>query len=406
MNNTKLLLLTCVLAGLSVTGCKKDEGPTAPVTPDPVASFTYSGVTLSPANISFQNTSKNANKYFWEFGDGTTSTVSSPTKTFNSAGTITVKLTASDSTTGKSASTSQQITIGPGPVASFTYSGQTASPANISFQNTSQNANKYLWEFGDGTTSTVSSPTKTFTSAGTFNVKLTASDSATGKSASISQQIAILPGPLASFAYSGQTATPAALTFQNSSLNANSYLWDFGDGTTSTLVNPTKTYTAQGTYTVRLTATNTSYNRSDTISKQIRVTPGSVFIDRIYVDNIPFVDASGGGWDLTSGPDLFANIIDSVSTALYSTRANYYLDVTPASLPVSWIVSPAYQITNWARAFYVDLWDYDGLTSNDYIGYVNGFRINTVISQLGYVTTLSLQNTSGTIKVRLLLRWQ
>jgi len=114
MKHIRLWLLTFVLAGLSATSCNKDEGPTAPVRPDPVASFTSSGLAVSPATISFQNTSQNANKYFWEFGDGTTSTLFSPTKIFNSAGTFTVKLTASDSTTGKSASASQQINIGPG----------------------------------------------------------------------------------------------------------------------------------------------------------------------------------------------------------------------------------------------------------------------------------------------------
>jgi len=325
MNNIKSFLVTCLLAGITIIGCKKEEGPTGPSRPDPVASFTYSG--------------------------------------------------------------------------------QTVSPATISFQNTSQNANKFRWEFGEGTTSSLTNPTKTYSSAGTFSVKLTASDSISGKSSQASQQISILPGPVAAFSYTGQTVTGATITFQNSSLNANSYSWDFGDGTTSTAANPTKTYSTQGTYTVRLTATNTSYNRSDAATRQIQITPSSVFIDRVYVDNIPFVDASGAGWDLLSGPDLFFNLTDSVSTVLYSTQSRYYADLAPGNLPVNWTIVPAYQIANWSKALYVDLWDYDGI-SNDYIGYTSGFRISTVIAQLGYVTTLSLQNTSGTIRVRLILRWQ
>ena len=48
---------------------------------------------------------------------------------------------------------------------------------------------------------------------------------------------------------------PLFTTFTNASSEADSYEWDFGDSTTSTLTNPTKTYTAPGTYTVRLTAT-------------------------------------------------------------------------------------------------------------------------------------------------------
>lgn len=326
MNKIKSFLVTCLIAGISIIGCKKDDGPTAPSRPDPVASFSYTG--------------------------------------------------------------------------------QTISPATISFQNTSQNANKFLWDFGDGTTSTLLSPTKTYSVAGTFTIKLTATDSVAGKSSQASQQISILPGPIAAFSYTGQTVTGATITFQNSSLNANSYAWDFGDGTSSTAVNPTKTYSTAATYTVRLTATNTSYNKSDAATKQIQITPSSVFIDRVYVDNIPFVDASGAGWDLTSGPDLFFNLIDSVSTVLYSTQWRYYADLAPANLPVNWTIVPAYQIADWSKALYIDLWDYDGITSNDHIGYTSGFRISTVIAQLGYVTTLSLQNTSGTIRVRLILRWQ
>lgn len=293
----------------------------------------------------------------------------------------------------------------PDPVASFTYAGQAVSPAVITFQNTSQNANSYRWEFGDGDTSTVTNPIKTYTIGGTYTVRLTATNTSTGKSNSASQQINITAGPVASFNYGGQTVTPATITFQNTSQNANSYLWDFGDGSTSTQTNPSKTYTTHGTYTVKLIASNTTVGRSDSTTRQITITPGRVFIDRVYVDNIPFTDGSGVSWDLTSGPDLYFNIVDSVNTVLY-TPGTYFLDLTPASLPVSWLLNPSYEITNWGRTLYIDLWDYDTPDPNDYIGYPSGFRINTVIAQSGYLTTLSLQNTAGTIRVRVILRWQ
>ena len=56
--------------------------------------------------------------------------------------------------------------------------------------------------------------------------------------------------------------TPAAITFQNTSKNADNYLWDFGDGTASTLANPSKTYNDKGTFTVKLTATNSVSGKS------------------------------------------------------------------------------------------------------------------------------------------------
>ncbi len=51
---------------------------------------------------------------------------------------------------------------------------------------------------------------------------------------------------------------PAVVTFTNQSMNANSYRWDFGDGTTSNLANPTKTYSSIGAFTIRLTASGSA----------------------------------------------------------------------------------------------------------------------------------------------------
>lgn len=72
------------------------------------------------------------------------------------------------------------------------------------------------------------------------------------------------PAPIASFTWSSQNLTaPATVSFTNTSINGSSYVWDFGDGGSSTLLSPTYTYSKGGTYTVRLTVngqggTNTS----------------------------------------------------------------------------------------------------------------------------------------------------
>jgi hypothetical protein len=329
MNNVKSFLVTCLIAGISIVGCSKDSSsPTAPARPDPVASFSYTGQTISPATISFQNTSLNANKFLWDFGDGTTSTLASPTKVYNTAGTFTVKLTATDSIAGKSSQANQQITV--------------------------------------------------------------------------------LPGPIAAFSYTGQTVTGASITFQNSSLNANSYSWDFGDGTASTAVNPTKTYSTATTYTVHLTATNTSYNKSDVATQQIQITFGAVFIDQVFVDNIPFVDSLGNRWDLLRGPNLYLAIADSVHSILYTTQSRYHADLKPTDLPVNWSVTPSYQILNWSKTLYIDLWDYNTILANTYMLRSQEFQINNIIKTKGYVTTLSLLRTvaGGTVQVRVILRWQ
>lgn len=75
---------------------------------------------------------------------------------------------------------SDEDVVNPTPTADFTFASDATSPGKIKFSNTSTNASSYLWEFGDGTTSTEASPAHTFPVNGTFQVKLTISSSANG----------------------------------------------------------------------------------------------------------------------------------------------------------------------------------------------------------------------------------
>ncbi|MDP2386783.1 MAG: PKD domain-containing protein [Bacteroidota bacterium] len=133
--------------------------------------------------------------------------------------------------------------------ASFTNSnvGQT-----FTFTNTTTNGVSYLWDFGDGTTSTLANPTHTYPNGGTYNVCLTATNEC------VSNQICSsitfgCSNPTAVFtsSVSGLTAN-----FTNTSANATSYNWSFGDAISSTQQNPSHVYNASGTYTVTLTTTN------------------------------------------------------------------------------------------------------------------------------------------------------
>lgn len=126
----------------------------------------------------------------------------------------------------------------------------------------------------------------------------------------------------------------------------------------------------------------------------------------VIVDQFPFTVNGGVSWDIGSGPDLFFTIIDSVKNTVYQV-GNYYENLTPSSLPVQWDLSPELEFltSSWNKTYFINLWDYDPLDANDDIGFTNGFKITQQISA-NYPTTVSLQNTSGTIKVRLLLRWQ
>ena len=125
----------------------------------------------------------------------------------------------------------------------------------VTMSNTSVLADSYLWDFGDGGTSALKNPEHIYATAGTYSVSLTATGP--GGSNTISKPITV----------SGVTTTPPVPSF-SVSINekvvqftytgtaASSYLWDFGDGKTSTQKNPSNIYDEAGTYTVGLAATN------------------------------------------------------------------------------------------------------------------------------------------------------
>jgi hypothetical protein len=134
------------------------------------------------------------------------------------------------------------------------------------------------------------------------------------------------------------------------------------------------------------------------------VTYTRVFIEQVSIVAMPFVDGSGIAWDLTSGPDPFYNLVSNPATIVSSTEGSYRPDITPSSLPVAWSYSPAFEITDWTQYYYLALYDYDPADANDVIGSTGIFRMEDV--KAGYPVSYTASNTSGTIQVRLTLRWQ
>ncbi len=123
---------------------------------------------------------------------------------------------------------------------------------SVVFTSTSTAANNWLWNFGEGanpaTANTEGPHTVNYTSSGQKTVSLTINGSVLTTKTNF---VTINPNASAGFSFviNGNTAS-----FANSSQNAQTYLWDFGDGTTSTETNPMHSYTANGTYNVSLTA--------------------------------------------------------------------------------------------------------------------------------------------------------
>ncbi len=154
------------------------------------------------------------------------------------------------------------------------------SPLLVNFVNNSTSTtDTYIWNFGDNITSTFSNPLHVYKQSGTFNVELTAiSDKGCVTNKTLTNYINVWPNPNAKFEYLPLVPTfiNSNVSFTNLSEGASAYLWSFGDGATSNLVNPNHTYGSSGTYLVNLVALS-SYGCKDTVLYSIEVKDGMTF---------------------------------------------------------------------------------------------------------------------------------
>ncbi|MFN0187473.1 MAG: PKD domain-containing protein, partial [Bacteroidia bacterium] len=164
--------------------------------------------------------------------------------------------------------------FGQSPIASFTVPNtQGCVPFNVQFTNTSSNAISYQWNFGNGNTSVIANPGNVFTLPGVYAVSLTAT-SANGLTSTTSTQITVNPKPIANFSVSINTGCQGTqvFDFQNQSTLFDSCVWDFGDGTTSNLLNPQHIYNIPGTFNVTLVVYSIQYGCSNLIAKNNLIT--------------------------------------------------------------------------------------------------------------------------------------
>lgn len=210
------------------------------------------------------------------------------------------------------------------------------------------------------------------------------------------------PAPVAAFTYAGAgVQAPATVTFTNSSTNATSYAWDFGDNGNSTDKDPQHTYAAGGVYTVQLTATGAGGTNSISKTVNIQNTPTTCKITSIKLNAMPFTNGSGVSWDTFDGPDVFFKIETQTGTVLYDATSSRFNDITSGSLPVQWNLTTPFSITPLNTNRYIEIYDYDTLDPDDYIG---GVGFNPSVSVSGYPSTTTL--TYQGVSITLTLQWQ
>jgi PKD repeat protein len=234
--------------------------------PPPSAYYIMSTDTAcTGSSISFTDLS-GGNPYLWQwnFGDGFISGVASPTHSYTVAGTYTVSLIVDN---GCSDTVSGSLVILPKAGTSIITNGVFCKNTPIAFSTPSPSfPTTWSWNFGDGTPlSGIQNPVHTYTVVNSYTVTLTATGMCSGSSSLV---IGAHPLPYSIFSATSDCEGQPNI-FSNSS-TAGSYVWDFGDLSTSSASNPTHTYSSAGTYPVELLVIS-SYGCRDSVTHQVNV---------------------------------------------------------------------------------------------------------------------------------------
>ena len=253
----------------------------------PVTSFTFVN---DNGELTFTNTSTNANSYLWDFGDGNTSTEANPTHVYTQSGTYEITLLGqSDICDDVSFSQTIEVEIINIPSAGLiTLLSSVCVGDEVTFENTSTGViDSILWNFDEGAsipTGTGVGPfTITYNTSGTKTITLIAMNNIGNDTTNL--QIEVFESPIPSFTYLDNNGE---LTFTNTSINANSYLWDFGDGNTSTEENPIHTYAQSGMYEIILLAqSDICDDVTDTLNINVIITSNENFDLDIGADILP-----------------------------------------------------------------------------------------------------------------------
>lgn len=284
------------------------------INPIPAADFEADTITACqvPFTVQFSDSSANAVSWQWDFGDGNTSTLQNPQHTYQNPGMYSVRLTVFNTDGCPDALLKTNLVGITLPNALFSVSStQGCIPFTTNFTDQSTSNEPivtWLWDFGDGTTASVKNPSHTYTTAGSYTVKLIITNSKGCKDSVTYGLIQAGTKPAANFGVDQLSGcVNASFAFSDSSLNASGWLWNFGDGTISSAQNPAHSYTDTGTYTVSLTVSNNGCTDQVTKDQLVTVHPPkanfNLLQDCLNPYNVTFTDqsASPNTWLWTFG---------------------------------------------------------------------------------------------------------
>jgi PKD repeat protein len=190
-----------------------------------------------------------------------------------------------------------------------------AAPLTVQFTDRSLGSpTAWQWDFdNDGNVdSTLQNPSFTYTTPGTYDVRLVATNEVGSVTETKAAVVTVFEPVVAGFTPSTTSGpAPLAVTFTNTSTGAASFLWDFGDGTSSTATSPVKTFASGGSFLVTLTATG----------------PGGVDTETRTI-----TAASSASFTITAGPGQ----IGASTTAYESTTLTFTSTSTGSPTSFSW----------------------------------------------------------------------
>ncbi len=273
------------LLATSDNGCKDSLTKPVIVYPNTNIGFKMNNVTQCINGNSFlytdtSNISTGTFTRLWNFGDASTATTNPFTKSYSIANAYQVKLVTT-SNLGCKDSITKTVIVNPKPTVGFTTNtaNQCVNTNSYLFADTSKISSgtiNRLWTLGNGDTSSIINPSKVFSNAGTYNIKLLAT-SDNGCKDSLTKAVIVYPNTNMGFKVNNASQCLNGNSFlytDTSSISTGTFtrLWNFGDFTNSTANPFTKTYYNANTYQVKLVST-TNNGCKDSITKTVTVNP-------------------------------------------------------------------------------------------------------------------------------------
>lgn len=263
-------------------GCSSTDSVTVTVNPKPLVNFDVPVVCLPKGNVTIANKTvindgtQAQVKYNWVFSDGGTSTVTSPTHLYSTAGDYSISL-LSTSSAGCKDSLTKNFTIHTAAQAVITAPTEFCQDSAVIFSGSAGNAGvaKWAWDFGDNGVDSVQSPKHVYAAAKTYTIKMHAVTTEGCSSDTAVITLPINPLPVAAFTYSGNLCEGQTINFKDvSSTSAGAItqqFWGFDDGTTATGATAAKSFSPYGNHTVTLRVQNAKGCNSKLTAQTLKV---------------------------------------------------------------------------------------------------------------------------------------